>query len=62
MSFKEDTIRFNSMDKNRVKCSCSHTIIMTKADRTICSYCGKWVYRKPEIKFRYQFKQALIKL
>ena len=44
-----------------VKCKCSHSIVMPSADRTICSYCGSWVYRTKEIEFKYKMKEAIIK-
>jgi rRNA maturation endonuclease Nob1 len=61
MRYEEDTRRLNDIIKYRVKCECSHSIIMSKADRTICSYCGRWVYRTPQIKFKYKIKESLIK-
>lgn len=61
MSYKEDTRRFNEMAKHRVRCKCSHTMIMTNADRTICSYCGKWVYRTPIIEFKYKLRGSMKK-
>lgn len=61
MTHKEDTKLFNELAKYQVKCKCSHSITMVKADRTICSYCGRWVYRTPQLKFKYKMKEFLIK-
>ena len=57
MSFKEDTIKFKDMDQFKVKCKCSHTIIIARADRCICSYCGNWIYRTPQLEFKYKIKE-----
>ena len=42
------------------KCSCGHTIAIVFADRTICSHCGKWVYRNKQIEFKYKLKEKMI--
>ena len=61
MAFQDDTKKFNDMLKYRVICKCSHSILIPKADRTICSHCGRWVYRTPQIEFKYKIKGFLIK-
>lgn len=44
-----------------IKCECGHSIVMSKADRTICSWCGKWVYRTKEIEFKYKLRETINK-
>ena len=61
MTYNEDTKVFKELAKFRVRCKCSHTMTMTKADRTICSHCGRWVYRTPEIEFKYKLKGCIKK-
>lgn len=62
MSYKSDTKRFDEMANQKVKCECRHTIVMTiGTDRKICSWCKHWVYRTPEIKFRYKMKEEMRK-
>lgn len=61
MSYKEDSKKFDELLKYRVKCKCSHSVIMPKADRTICTHCGNWVYRTPQLKFKYKIKEILNK-
>ena len=56
---KEDTKRFDSIAKYKIKCKCSHTVVMPKADRTICSHCGEWIYRTPAIEFKYKMMKKL---
>jgi hypothetical protein len=59
MSWKDDDARSKSIASCRVKCQCSHIIIMAKIDRTICSHCKRWVYRTPAIEFKYKMKEKL---
>ena len=43
------------------KCKCGHTIAMPFAERTICSYCGKWVYKSKQIEFKYKMIEEMRK-
>ena len=61
MTYQEDSKIFDELSRYRVKCKCSHSIVMARTDRTICSYCGRWVYRTPQIKFNYKIKEFLNK-
>lgn len=62
MGLKEDDLLFQSISEHNVKCKCSHVITIARADRTICSYCGNWVYRTPEIEFKYKTMEKLKKI
>ena len=43
-----------------VKCKhCGHSIVMPHADRTICSWCGRWVYRTPKIEFKFKLMKEI---
>lgn len=55
----EDTIRFKEIEKFKVKCKCSHTFIISRVDRALCNHCGRWVYKNPEIEFRYKMLEKL---
>ena len=61
MSYKEDTKKFKDMANFRVKCKCGHTTIMSRAERTACSWCGNWIYRNAQIEFHYKLKEKLIR-
>ena len=61
MNFKEDTKRLNELFKNKVKCKCSHTFVLTVKDRALCSHCGNWVYRTPELEFKYKLQEKIEK-
>lgn len=59
MNFKEDTKRLNELWEKNVRCKCSHTFPLVKKDRAICSHCGNWVYRTPELEFKYKLKEKM---
>lgn len=59
MNFKEDTKRLNELWSHKVKCKCSHTFVLIKKDRALCSHCGNWVYRTPELEFKYKLKEKM---
>ena len=54
MNFEEDTKRLNKLWENKVKCKCSHTFVLGRHERALCSYCGNWVYKTPKIEFKYK--------
>ena len=59
---KELTLLLNDMTKARTKCSCGHSVIIpSRKDRTICSWCGNYVFRNKQDEFRYRFKENLLK-
>lgn len=57
--FRQEKKLFDKICEYRVKCNCSHTMIIIQNDRVICSYCGKWVYRTPEIEFKYKLREKM---
>lgn len=61
MNFKEDTKRLNNYWKNKVKCKCSHTFVLGNQDRGLCSHCGNWVYKSPELEFKYKLQEKIEK-
>ena len=61
MSYKDDTKRFKEFEKYKVRCKCSHTFIISRVDRALCSHCGRWVYRTPEIEFKHKLQEQLKK-
>ena len=59
MGFKKDTKMFDNFSKYRVVCKCSHTVTIVKADRIICNHCGNWIYRTPQIEFKYKMMKKM---
>ena len=38
-----------------VYCKCGHSVVIKPiVDRILCSYCGYWIYRTPEIEKKYK--------
>ena len=58
-TMKEIKILDDDRSKFKVKCSCGHTQVITNADRTICRWCGKWLYKNKQIEFRYKLKENI---
>lgn len=62
-----DTTTFKDIEKiatsqtnANVYCkNCGHAITMPNADRTICTWCGLWVYRTPQIEFKYKLMKKI---
>ena len=43
--------------KYTTKCKCGHSIVFSvQTERTICSWCGYYCYRTPELEFKYKLK------
>ena len=58
-SYKRDTKRFDSITNNRVKCKCSHSMLLGSKDRDLCTYCGYFVYKDKRTEFKYKLKERL---
>ena len=55
-------LREKSIVECRVKCECSCVTIMTpRTDWCIGRWCGKKIYRTPQLKFKYEMKERLNK-
>lgn len=64
MNWKKDSDEFqnksNEYDKVKYKCSCGHRTIIPKwADKNICSWCGKYVFKNKKDEFDYRIKGVL---
>lgn len=46
---------------NTVKCKCGHTMFFTE-DKTLCTWCGHWIYKTPEIEFKEKLKSTIKRL
>ena len=58
-TFAKDTKMLDAFSKIKVRCKCSHTIVMIASDRVICSHCGNWVYKDKKTEFKYKLNQSL---
>lgn len=58
----KDIIKIEDERANfKVKCKCGHIVVMPNAEQTICSHCGHWVFKTPELEFKYRLKENMIK-
>lgn len=58
-TYKEDTKIMETLTKRSIKCKCGHSINLFNTDRTVCSWCGSFVYKNPKAEFKYQLKEKL---
>lgn len=50
------------MTDNKIECKCGkRTNITTQLDRVICDWCGHWIYRTPQLEFKYKLKERMMK-
>ena len=48
--------------KLNILVSVGHVVVIpTYKDRTLCSYCGFWVYKTPKLEFEYKLKEKMKK-
>lgn len=60
--WKEDTKLFKSLSDCCYKCSCGHSVIMTrKIDKVICSHCGNYVFKSKKDEFEFRLKEKMKK-
>ncbi len=59
---KKTLLLEKSLTNCRVKCECSCVSILSKqTDWIICRWCGRKLYRTPQLKFKYEMKERLNK-
>ena len=59
-SYEEDTKYFNELAKFRVMCKCGHSVIIKPSKKkVICTFCGRYVFRRKEDEFKYRLKEKL---
>ena len=52
----------DSRAKFKVRCRhCGHTMVIVDTDKTICSHCGHWIFKTPELEFKYRLRERMIK-
>ena len=61
--FAEDDRMFEEYSKHKVRCKhCGHnSTIPVYVDKRICSWCGNYVFRTPEIEFKFRLDQEIKK-
>jgi hypothetical protein len=56
---EEDSKLFEELSKHRYKCKCGHVVIITKQNKTLCTYCGKWVFKNDAEEFKYRLMEKM---
>ena len=62
-TFAEDDRMFEECSKHKVRCKhCGHnSTIPVYVDKRVCSWCGNYVFRTPEIEFKFRLDQEIKK-
>lgn len=56
-TWKEDLRRFKSLSECRYYYYCGHSVIINPPEeRTLCTYCGHWVYKDKQKYFKERLK------
>ena len=59
---EEDLKLFKELSNHRYKCKkCGHVVIITKQNKALCTYCGKWVFKNDAEEFKYRLMEKLNK-
>ena len=62
--FEKEKILENDRSKHKRYCKCGHSIIFpknSKTDKTICSYCGCYIFKNDLLEFEYRLKERIKK-
>ena len=60
----ENPMKYHNKIANiKHKCKhCGHTIIIPEfVDRNLCDHCGHWIYRTPQLEFKYKLRKEMKK-
>lgn len=60
-TFKEIKDKEDIQSKYKIRCKCGHIMVLVGKDRKMCRWCGHWVYKSPQIEFRYKLTDKLKK-
>ena len=45
----------------KVRCKCGYIMEMPNVDRIRCIWCERWIFRTPQIEFRYKLRKQMLK-
>ena len=52
----------NALNEVKFRCKCGHRTVIPKcAEKQICGWCGKYVFRDKKVEFEYRVKEKLKK-
>lgn len=56
--YKEDSKRFSEITDHTVKCKCGCSVVFgNRKERVICRWCSNYVYKTPQLEFRYKMEE-----
>lgn len=58
-SYAEDIKYFEAIAKHKYKCKCGHTVVVVNKKKTLCTWCGCYVYKDKKEEFKERLKGAL---
>lgn len=59
LSFKEIEILHSEMQKNKYLCSCGRKVFIAHdKEKSLCSWCGNYVYKNKKIEFVERLEHA----
>lgn len=56
---EEDNKLIDELSKHRYKCKCGHVVIITKQNKTLCTFCGNWVFKSDLDEFKFRLMERL---
>lgn len=61
-SFTTKTKKFNSIVRDRILCpNCGHSVLFSRKDKAICSWCKHYVFKDKKTEFEYRLKESINK-
>ena len=59
-AIEADKRKSDAISKFRHKCKlCGHVVIISKQDKALCDYCGKWIFKDNKTEFIYRMNERL---
>ena len=59
-NFKEMTKMYDNVTNSRILCpNCGHSVIFSKFDKTVCSWCKHYVFKNEKAEFEYRLKESI---
>lgn len=63
LTLEEEKRRSNEIAPYKVKCKeCGHVVVLIKQNKTLCTYCGKYIFKNKKEEFKYRMKEKLKKV
>ena len=56
----KDIERGVRITQQSIKCKhCGHSVLFSRREKTICSWCGHWVFKDQKEEFKYRLENLL---